>query len=138
MDLTISVALYAVIAPNNPILAAAASSAYFMCRDGFGGGQSFGKMCVGQVVIQLKSGNHGQMLDSVRRNIFLVVPGMNLVAIPFELTKLVNDSQGIRIGDRLAGTQVVDGKDSKDLIAFVKDILESLADELRGRDHTPR
>ena len=138
VDLAIAVGLYAAIAPKNSVLAATVGSTYALCRDGLSGGQSLGKMCVGQVVIQLKSGNRGQVIDSVRRNIIFAVPGMNLVAIPFELTQLANDGQGIRIGDRMASTQVVDGKDAKDLITFVKEILASLADELRGRDHTPR
>ena len=138
IDLAIVVGLYAAIAPNSPVLAATAGSTYILCRDGFIGGQSFGKMCVGQVVIQLKSGRRGQIIDSVRRNIVFAIPGMNIVAIPYELARLANDRQGIRVGDRLAGTQVVDGKDAKDLVSFVKEILATLADELRGRDHTPR
>ena len=128
----------AVIVPNYPILAAIVGSLYILCRDGFLEGQSLGKMCVGQVVIQLKNGNRGQLIDSLRRNFVLAIPGMNFVAVPFEFVKIANDHQGIRIGDRLARTQVVDGKDAKDLITFVKEILATLTDDLRGRDHTPR
>ena len=138
LDLTIAVAFYALIVPINSVVAATASALYVLCRDGFFGGQSLGKMCVGQVVIQLRSGNPGKITDSIRRNIIFAVPGMNLVAVPFELTLLANDHQGIRIGDRLAGTQVIDGKDARDLITFVKDILETAMEELRGRDDTPR
>ena len=138
VDLTVAVAFYAIIAPNNSVVAAVVSALYVLCRDGFSEGQSLGKMCVGQVVIQLRSGNRGHIADSIRRNIVFAVPGMNLVAIPFELTCLAKDNQGIRSGDRLAGTQVIDGKDAKDLITFVKEIIELGMEELRGRDHTPR
>ena len=99
-------------------------------------------MCVGQLVIQLRSGNRAQITDSIRRNIIFAVPGMNLVAVPFELTQIAKDHQGIRIGDRLAGTQVIDGKDAKDLITSVKEIIETFKEEIRERererDHTPR
>ena len=67
---------------------------------------------------------------------------MNLVAVPFELTQIANDHQGIRIGDRLADTQVIDGKDAKDLLTSVKEIMETFKEEIRERerkrDHTPR
>ncbi len=142
VDLAVAIALYAMIAPNNSIGAASISALYVLCRDGFFGGQSLGKMCVGQVVIQLRSGNRGQITDSICRNIIFAVPGMNLVAVPFELTQIANDHQGIRIGDRLAGTQVIDGKDAKDLITSVKEIIETFKEEIRERererDHTPR
>ncbi len=93
-------------------------------------------------MIQLRSGNRGQITDSICRNIVFAVPGMNLVAIPFELTQIANDHQGIRIGDRLAGTQVIDGKDAKDLLTSVKELMETFEKEISERerecDHTPR
>ena len=142
VDLTVAVALYAMIAPNNSIGAATVSALYILCRDGFFEGQSLGKMCVGQVVIQIRSGNRGRITDSICRNIIFAVPGMNLVAVPFELTQIANDHQGIRIGDRLAGTQVIDGKDAKDLLTSVKGIMETFKEEIREReserDDTPR
>lgn len=140
VDLAVAVAFYAMIAPNNSNGAAIVSALYVLCRDGLFGGQSLGKMCVGQVVIRLQSGNRGQITDSICRNIIFAVPGMNLVAIPFELTRLANDHQGIRIGDRLAGTQVIDGKDAKDLLSSLKEIIETFKEEMRERerDDTPR
>ena len=138
VDLTVAAACYAALAPENPIVAVTVSPLYLLFRDGIFAGQSLGKMCVGQVVIRLSSGNRGRMIDSIRRNFIFVIPGMNLVALPVELTQTVKDQQGMRVGDRLAGTQVIDGKDAKDLITFLKETFDLLEEELHGRNHTPR
>ena len=102
---------------------------YLLLRDGVRG-QSIGKIFCGLTVITLETGKPATMPASMRRNIILLVPGANLVAIVLEMVTISRDVQGQRLGDRLAQTQVVDGLGAKDLTtefvewwqAFVADL----------------
>ena len=102
---------------------------YLLLRDGVRG-QGIGKIICGLTVIDLQSGQPAKMPASMRRNIVLLVPGANLVALVLELITVIRDRQGQRIGDRLAQTQVVEGLGAKDLAtefiewwhAFVADL----------------
>ena len=133
IDVGLTVGVYAALSPQNALLAATISPIYLVVRDGLYGGQSFGKMCFGLVAIQLGSGRPVQLLESVRRNFLFGVPGMNLPALFFEAWQIQSDKQGMRLGDRFAGTQVVHGKDAIDLVKAVVDAIRALLSEIRGK-----
>jgi len=99
----------------------AAAAAYLLLRDAVGG-QSVGKLLFGLVVIDLTTGRAASVVASARRNLLLLLPGANLVAIFLEARTIAVDPQGQRLGDRLAHTQVVEGLSARDV---VKDLQKS-------------
>lgn len=52
-----------------------------------------------------------------------MIPGLNIVGIFYELVLIVKDKSGMRLGDRLAKTQVVEGKESPELTKWVQNLL---------------
>lgn len=107
----------------------ALGAVYLLLRDAIGG-QSIGKIMLGLVVIDLVTGQVSSLSGSVRRNILLLLPGANLVAIVLEARMILSDRQGQRLGDRLAHTQVVEGAGARDLAKSFQDWLLSLSDAL--------
>ena len=93
---------------------ALAAALYALFRDAVNG-QSLGKFVVGQVVVEVDTGRRCGALGSIKRNLLLIVPGVNVVAIVLEARTLMSDPQGQRLGDRLAQTQVVDGFGLRDV-----------------------
>src|SRR5262245_52845662 len=93
---------------------AAVAIFYLLLRDGMGG-QSFGKLVVGLVVVNVRTGKLCSWKDSVLRNLFVLIPGANVVAVFLESITIIRDPQGQRLGDRLAQTQVIEGLGAKDL-----------------------
>jgi hypothetical protein len=110
-------------------LVLAAGAAYLLFRDAIRG-QSVGKFLLGLVVISLETGRPSSLAGSVRRNLLLLLPGANVVAIFLEVRTIVRDPQGQRLGDRLAQTQVVEGLGAKDLVKSFQDWLMDLVAEL--------
>jgi uncharacterized RDD family membrane protein YckC len=106
----------------------AAGGAYLLLRDAIRG-QSIGKFLLGLVVISLETGSASSLAGSVRRNLLLLLPGANIVAIFLEAGMVVRDPQGQRLGDRLAQTQVVEGFGAKDLVKAFQDWLMGLGTE---------
>ena len=96
------------------IWGAAGVVVYLLLRDGIGG-QSLGKLLVGIVVVNVRTGKLCRWKDSVLRNVFVLIPGANLVSIFLEWITIVRDPQGQRLGDRIAQTQVIEGLGAKDL-----------------------
>jgi hypothetical protein len=92
----------------------AVAALYLLLRDGIGG-QSLGKLLVGLVVVHVPTGRLCTWKESALRNVFVLIPGANVVAIVLESVTLIRDSQGQRLGDRLAQTQVIEGFGAKDL-----------------------
>ena len=115
----------------------AAGGAYLLLRDAIRG-QSVGKFLLGLVVISLETGSASSLAGSVRRNLLLLLPGANVVAIFLEAATLVRDPQGQRLGDRLAQTQVVEGLGAKDLVKAFQDWLMGLGPRLRPRHRKAR
>ena len=107
------------------VLYLAAGAAYLLFRDAIRG-QSVGKFLLGLVVISLESGRPCSLAGSVGRNLLFLLPGANIVAIFLETRTVVRDSQGQRLGDRLAQTQVVDGLGAKDLVKSFQDWISDL------------
>ncbi len=95
-----------------------AGAVYVMLRDGVQG-RSVGKFFVGLVVISLETGRPCRLVDSVRRNLVFLFPGVNVVAVFLEPVTIVRDPLGHRLGDRLAHTQVVVGFGARDLAAAI-------------------
>ena len=60
------------------------------------------------------------------------MPGFNVPSLAFEARQVRIDNQGMRLGDRLAGTQVVQGKDAIDLVKTVLETVGALKREIRG------
>jgi uncharacterized RDD family membrane protein YckC len=89
-------------------------------------GQSVGKCFFGLVVISLETGRPSSLTGSIRRNLLLLLPGANVVAVFLEALTVVRDPQGQRLGDRLAQTQVIEGLGAKDLVKSFQDWLASL------------
>jgi len=107
----------------------ALSAGYLLLRDAIGG-QSVGKLLVGLIAIDLHSGRPASFVQSVKRNSILLLPGANIVAIFLEGRTILIDPQGQRLGDRLAETQVVEGKGARDLVRSVQDWWLHLGDAL--------
>ena len=100
---------------SDSVLYLAAGAAYLVFRDAIRG-QSVGKFVAGLVVISIERGLPCSPADSARRNLLLLIPGANVVALFLEARSIVRDPQGQRLGDRLAQTQVIEGLGAKELV----------------------
>jgi uncharacterized RDD family membrane protein YckC len=109
---------------NSPLYLAVGAG-YLLLRDAIGG-QSVGKLVFGLVVVDLMSGRAASVSASARRNLLLLLPGANVVAVFLEARTIAVDPQGQRLGDRLAHTQVVEGAGARDLVKSFQDWLMSL------------
>lgn len=100
---------------------------YIMIADGFMGGRSPGKKLIGLKVIIAKNGEKPDFKASIIRNVpfgltvFLsIIPGLGYILLfsaglaiaGYETYLLAFDEKGIRLGDNLAGTMVIDDKPS--------------------------
>jgi uncharacterized RDD family membrane protein YckC len=114
-----------------------AGAAYLLARDSIRG-QSVGKFVFSLVVISLETGHPATFTGSLRRNLLLLLPGANIVAIFLEAGTIVRDPQGQRLGDRLAQTQVVEGLGAKELVKLFQEWLMGIGSEFgrtAGRRH---
>ena len=91
---------------------------YFVA-DGFAGGRSIGKRLIGLQTVLPDSREPAGFRESIIRNIpfaaaqvFFVVPYVGWLAstviVAFEAILIIGNEQGRRLGDELAGTQVLD------------------------------
>jgi uncharacterized RDD family membrane protein YckC len=119
---------------NGATLYLVAGGLYLLLRDA-AAGRSLGKFCVGLMVVDLQTGRPCGPIGSAIRNIVLVLPGANLVALFLETASIARDPQGQRLGDRLAQTQVVEGVGVRDLAA---EFLHGWRDLIANLDGTPR
>jgi RDD family protein len=103
---------------------------YLLLRDSIGG-QSFGKLLAGLVVVNVRTGRLCTWRESLLRNVFVLIPGANVVAVFLESITLIRDPQGQRLGDRLAQTQVIEGLGAKDLATSFQDWWMSVFGELQ-------
>ena len=98
-----------------------AAIAYILISDGLLDGRSAGKKIMGLRVISVTSGGKGSFRDSIIRNtpflaavlLFYLVPFAGLVlaafVIAFEFLLALGNAEGMRLGDDLAGTKVIEG-----------------------------
>jgi len=93
--------------------------AYALIADGFPGGQSVGKRLIGLQTVVPRTKEFSGFRDSIVRNLplafaYLLFPipyvGWLLAGavVIFEALLLIGNEQGIRLGDEIAGTQVLD------------------------------
>ncbi len=89
---------------------------YFLIRDGLGEGQSIGKKASGLMVVNLSSNQPCTKGDSAKRNVFAFIisvllgwiPVLNIFAAWAEPIIALIHGQGLRVGDMVAKTQVID------------------------------
>ena len=93
--------------------------AYALIADGFPGGQSVGKRLIGLQTVVPRTKEFSGFRESIVRNLPLAVAYL-LFPVPyvgwllagavvaFEALLLIGNEQGIRLGDEVAGTQVLD------------------------------
>lgn len=93
--------------------------AYALIADGFPGGQSAGKRLIGLQTVMPRTKEFAGFRESIIRNLpvalaYLMVPvpyvGWLLagVIVGFEALLMIGNEQGVRLGDEVAGTQVLD------------------------------
>ncbi|TAL26695.1 MAG: hypothetical protein EPN94_02710 [Nitrospirae bacterium] len=98
-----------------------AGIAYLFISDGLFGGRSFGKQLIGLKVVSTTTGQACSVRDSILRNMALCI-GVVLWKIPligwifialilaFEFIMLLGSKEGMRLGDELAKTTVIQEK----------------------------
>jgi hypothetical protein len=97
-----------------------AGAAYLLIGDGLLDGRSLGKKIMRLRVISVSSGAQGSFRDSMIRNtpfalmlLLYLIPFVgwifSVLVLTFEFLLMLGNSEGMRLGDDLAGTQVVDG-----------------------------
>jgi len=93
--------------------------AYALIADGFPGGRSVGKRLIGLQTVVPRTKEFSGFRESIIRNLplafaYLLFPipyvGWLLAGavVAFEALLLIGNEQGIRLGDEIAGTQVLD------------------------------
>ncbi len=93
--------------------------AYALVADGFPGGQSVGKRLIGLQTVMPRTKEFAGFRESIIRNLpvafaYLMVPvpyvGWLLagVIVVFEALLMIGNEQGVRLGDEVAQTQVLD------------------------------
>ena|SRR3990172_5090526 len=82
---------------------------YLVLRDGLGGGQSLGKRALSLRVVKRETNAGIGLVDSLKRNLVFAVPLLHaaISATVFEGVLLYFDEEGLRLGDRIAGTRVI-------------------------------
>jgi uncharacterized RDD family membrane protein YckC len=115
IDLFLAAAAAEIIAPVGFL----AGVAYLFVADGFAGGRSIGKRLIGLQTVLPSTREPAGFRESIIRNIPFAVAQL-LFAVPyigwlgsaaivmFEAILIIGNEQGRRLGDELAGTQVLD------------------------------
>ena len=83
--------------------------AYLLLRDGLYGGRSLGKWVFGLRVVEREGGAAVGVLGSLWRNVVFALPwlGTTISVAVFEGAIVYFDGEGLRSGDRIAGTRVI-------------------------------
>jgi uncharacterized RDD family membrane protein YckC len=100
-------------------------------------GRSLGKFVCGLVVVNVETGLPCTWRASIARNVLLVIPGANIIAAFLETKTIIRDPLGLRLGDRFALTQVVEGFGAKDLIRERLQSGVEVIEQLDERLHRP-
>lgn len=96
-----------------------AALSYLLLSDGFAGGKSIGKQLIGLQTLSDEPDQETSFRESIIRNISLGIAYLlaqipvigwllGLGLIGFESLLLLGNAKGRRVGDELAGTQVID------------------------------
>ena len=94
---------------------------YFSFRDALLGGQSVGKLLTGLVITRTEDGKPAGLKRVVLRNIVFLVPGANIAGVIWESVFVCRSKAGYRLGDKIAQTQVVEGKRVLDLASYIQE-----------------
>ena len=98
-----------------------AGMTYLLIADGLFEGQSLGKRLISLQTLQIETGTTTSFRESILRNIpfalgflFLALPFLGLLlaggVVAVEALLVIGNPKGLRVGDEMARTQVVDGK----------------------------
>jgi len=80
---------------------------YILVRDGLFKGQSIGKKLLNLRVVQTEEGRPANFMDSALRNLPMAIPFLGwFIFTIVEAIFVLTDEDGIRLGDKLAKTQV--------------------------------
>jgi len=79
---------------------------YVLIRDGLFEGQSIGKKLLKLKVVHIEENRKANFVDSALRNLPIAIPFLNIVFVIVEAVFVLSDEDGIRLGDKLAKTQV--------------------------------
>lgn len=104
---------------------------YLLIADGFSGGQSFGKRLIGLQTIVYKNHVYATYRESILRNIpfaaaFLcfLLPFIGWIIgaaiFVFEGLLIIGNREGVRLGDEIAQTRVIEGIISPDIPEVIK------------------
>jgi uncharacterized RDD family membrane protein YckC len=137
LDVVPAIAAWFLYRNSGAVWGAAVATIYLLLRDGIGG-QSLGKLVVGLVVVNVRTGRLCTWKDSALRNVFVLIPGANVAAVFLESLTIVRDPQGQRLGDRLAQTQVIEGLGAKDLATSFQRWWMSVFGNLERHTRRPR
>lgn len=94
---------------------------YLLFKDAIFNGQSIGKKIIGLRVVNIKMRKIGSSKDSVIRNFLLATPFLfaftaatPIIVIIYllELLVLITHQNGMRVGDQIAGTLVIESRNS--------------------------
>lgn len=77
---------------------------YALLKDGLFSGRSIGKKLMGLRVENVKHGRPCSFKDSALRNVMLFIPILGWIELLLPLV----DAEGVRFGDKIAGTRVVE------------------------------
>lgn len=84
------------------------SSIFILFRDCLNGGKSPGKIIFNIKTQKSSDQTPSTYKESILRNFFFTIPIINYLMIAIELFLIYWDVDGLRVGDRIAMTQVVD------------------------------
>ena len=119
IDLFLAAAAAEVIVPVGFLV----GLAYLLVADGFAGGRSIGKRLIGLQTVLPETRGPAGFRESIIRNIPFAVAQLTFavpyvgpylgwfvsaVVVGFEAVLIIGNEQGRRLGDELAGTQVLD------------------------------
>ncbi|WP_418790279.1 RDD family protein [Phosphitispora sp. TUW77] len=86
---------------------------YMIIRDGIGKGRSWGKRMTGLMVVSLRTEKPCGRGRSFLRNFLCLIPGINILYTVVEVIMVSANPKGRRIGDYIAGTQVITASEYK-------------------------
>ncbi|NPV70952.1 MAG: hypothetical protein HPY55_09945 [Firmicutes bacterium] len=106
-----------------PVVGGLAAAAYMLAKDGLMDGRSPGKKIFNLKVVTVSGWQAATYVDSVKRNAIFAAPDL-LMLVPIigltfaapvslaifilELVFIITDPEGLRLGDKFAGTKVVE------------------------------
>ena len=136
IDITLVAAALVSYQITHNLMYAIVGLTYIPARDAIRG-RGIGKFICGLVVVNLQTGHQCGWRDTVSRNILFLIPGANIVAAFLEPSTAMREPQGLRLGDRFALTQVVEGFGAKDLVIEIWQWFLNIAEQFDQASNRP-